>query len=125
MKMKFRPLVFYGIPAGFILMQSVCVFVFLHHLLHFSDSPWWSQAINCLVLPLSVHSIYKLGRTVIGIHLDMRKHKRELARWKSLQKRGRHIQGPEELARYIADIEELDPAMAADLRENLKEFLPK
>jgi hypothetical protein len=113
----------FWIPALFIASQAACIYTFLHGLLHFYDHAIWVNVINALGVPLSIHNVYRIGRTTGGIWQDIRKREAHLARWKLLATRGRTIKGPEEMEAYIREIEEVDPAMGADIRKNLRDFL--
>jgi hypothetical protein len=115
----------YWLPVVHMLSQALCIWIFIRGLLDFYGHSMWINALNALGVPLCVYNLYKMGHLVGGVHQDVRRAEAELASWQRIREQGRHIKGPEELAAYIREIEELDPAFAADLRENLQEFLPK
>jgi hypothetical protein len=115
---------FAWIPVGFMLSQGLCVWIFVDGLLHFYDHQVWVNVLNSLGIPLCCYNIYKMGRTTGEIYRDHKLNQATLAAWRRLRDRGRYIKGPEELEAYIRELEELDPAFAADVRKNLQEFLP-
>jgi hypothetical protein len=116
---------FYWIPVLFFASQALCMWIFFDNLLHFYDHHWWVQAINALGLPLSAYNVYRMGRLMGEVHRDVRKNEADLARWQQLGVRSHTIRNAEEFEAFVKDIEALDPAMAADIRRDMQEWLKK
>ncbi|NUX58707.1 hypothetical protein [Paraburkholderia youngii] len=115
------------VGALVIVGQALVIWIDIGQLLHFSDHPAWLQFLNCLVVVMAVVTIYRMGHTMGGAYRDWKEHKATMAKLRALgeQLRARDINGPDEMEAYVRELEALDPEFGADIRKNMKDFLPK
>jgi hypothetical protein len=108
-----------------IAMQLSIIAFDLWQLMHWSDYPQWSMAMNCVIIPVCAWSAWRLSVSVRDIWQLWRRHQERLSYYSqqhmNLVMGGKFIRGPEEVAQYLKDVEAIDPELAKDLRKNLKD----